>query len=124
MPEVNSRGEKLELPTVVEAALFSRVMPMQKLFVVQASNRPRELRPSAVQASGLAFTNANSDVLRERLPMRASDLKDFFTVLCVDVCKDREELCKKVAQAKPLQVGQYGVNMVAAFSNMELTGHD
>ena len=104
VPEMNSKGERLDMPTVVEAAIISRVKPMQKVLVVQAANRPPELRPSAVQTHGLAFANPDPDVLRTALPMSASELKDCFSVLCIDVCKDRDEMERLVKKAKPLQV--------------------
>ena len=106
VPSHNGKGEKLHMPTVVEAAIFSRIKPMQTLMVVATSNRPRDLQPSAVRAHGLAFANADPDIIRAALPMRASELNEVFTVLCIDVCKDRAEMERKIATAKELKVGR------------------
>ena len=92
------------MPTVVEAALLSRVKPMQTLVVIEAANRPPALRPVAVKAHGMAFANVDPDQLLQALPIPAEDFRKLFTVLCVDVCKNREELEERVAKARCLEV--------------------
>lgn len=104
VPDVNHLGDPLPTPSPIEATIIGQAKPLQQLYVVQAANRPPELRPLAVKSHGIVFSNPNPQFLQALLPMRAEELAGNISVLSIDVCKDRAELENLVKNAKAVQV--------------------
>ena len=107
VPEKNSLGDLLPMPTAVESCILSRCKPMQQLYVLQFGNRPPHLRPRGIRAHGIVFANPEPDVLRAALPMRAHELPNFISVVQIDavsVENGPQEMAERMQHAKALQV--------------------